>query len=357
MSTIENDPLAKRLARLRLSSGLVLAGFVFNAGLIVLPVAYFTHSTLAALVCLGAMAVVVLGLALYAETFLLRRVGARPLGADEYPWLRPMVAELALGAGIAVPEVLIADEEQLNAFTAGTGAGSKIVFLTGLLDRLPRAELRAVAAHELGHVVNRDVSLSVWSFAISGWVSTMAAVSGIAFAGVVEFSKQLARMGDGMGPLGQLLAITFALVGFVLAGFLWLVTQVWQLSSRLVEFGFSRERELLADVTGVALVGEPHTLAAALATISESPGVPHGSQAVARFCIITPAASGGGRWDDLLSTHPAPSLRIAELKRLAESPLPQLAPGWQGVGPLTWVAPMGSLGVLVLLALIVPMCA
>lgn len=353
MDTIEDNPLTNRLARLRFSSGLVLAGFVFNAGLVVLPVAYFTHSTMAALVSLGVMAVVVLFLALYAETFLLDRAHARPLAAGEYPWLRPMVAELALGAGMPTPEVLVADDEVLNAFTVGTGSRSKIVFLTGLLERLPREEVRAVAGHELGHVANRDVSLGVWSFAISSWVSTMGRASGVAFVMMVEFSKQLAAMGAEFGPIGQLLAISFAAVGFAFAGLFWLITQVWLLSSRLVEFGFSRDREFLADVTGAALVGEPLSLAAALATIAESPGLPHGSQAAARFCIMTPMASGG-RWDDLLSTHPAPAQRIAELKRLSASPLPKLTPDWQGVGPLTWMAPLGSVVVLLLLALIVP---
>jgi heat shock protein HtpX len=355
--TIEYNPLASRLARLRFSSGLVLAGFVFNAGLIVLPVAYVTHSTMAALICLGLMAVVVLVLALYAETFLLNKVGARPPAEGEYRWLRPLVAELALGAGIAVPEVLVSDDEELNAFTTGTGRRSKIVFTAGLLERLPREEVRAVAAHELGHVVNRDVSLAVWSSAISGWVSTMGRVAGVAYVMVVEFSKRLPMVGEDMGPIGQLLAFTFAVLGFMLAGLLWLVTQVWLLSSRLVEFGFSRDREFLADVTGAALVGEPLSLAAALTTLSESAGLPRGSQVVGRFCIITPAASGGGRWDDLLSTHPAPTLRIAELERLSKSPLPKLTPDWQGVGPMAWIAPVGSLAVLFLLALIVPTCA
>ena len=70
---------------------------------------------------------------------------------------------------------------------------------------------------------------------------------------------------------------------------------------------------------------------------------------------MTPAASGG-RLDDLLSTHPAPQQRIGELERLAGSPLPKLSPDWQGIGPLTWMAPAASLGVLLLIALIVPAC-
>lgn len=349
------DPLSARLQALRLSSGFVLAGFLFNAGIVVLAVATLTGSAVYALVAMALMALLVGGLALFADTFLLNRVGARPLDAQEFPWLEPMVRELAASAGMPIPNVLIADTEVPNAFTVGLGNSGRILFTTGLLDRLPQQEVRAVAAHELGHVINRDVSLGVWAWAISSWVATVSSVVSLVASAVMAFFRILpstASEGEANGFIGLGL-LMIGLIGLAIGWLLRLAVQAWSLASRLGQLAFSREREFLADATGAAITRDPRSLAAALATLAEAPALPAGSAMVGRFCIVTPAARGGG-WDELLSTHPSTEKRIEALRKLRADELPVLDADWQGVGSVNWLLPAASGVLLFVMALVIP---
>lgn len=96
-----SSALTSRLTSLRFAAAFVLAAFLFNAGIAILLVAYISKSVLASLIALAVMAAIVGGLALYSETFHLRATGARPLQPGEFPWLRPMVLQLAGQTGIA----------------------------------------------------------------------------------------------------------------------------------------------------------------------------------------------------------------------------------------------------------------
>lgn len=350
-----SNPVSARLEGLRLSSGFVLAGFLFNAGVVVLVVALLTGSTAYALIAMAVMAAVIAGLAFFADTFLLNRVGARPLNTNEFPWLEPMVRELAEGAHIAIPRVMISDSEAPNAFTVGTGNGTRLLFTTGLLDRLPQREVRAVAAHELGHAINKDVSLGVWAWAISSWVASVAAALALVASGIMLFFRVLPSSAskDEAGGFVGIALLIIGLTGMVIGWLLQLLVRGWSFGSTLGQLAFSREREFLADATGAAITRDPRALAAALATLAEAPALPNGSAMVGRFCIITPAARGGG-WDELLSTHPATEKRIEALQRLRTDELPVLDGSWEGVGSVNWLLPVASGVLLFVLALVIP---
>jgi heat shock protein HtpX len=145
------DPIARRKASLRLAAGVALAGFILNAGLVVLVVGALSSSIPTAIVALGLLAAVVLLLGLVAEPFIMRMSGARPLLDGEYPWLRSLVEDLARQTNSTAPRLYIADQAPYNAFAIGTGSNAKIAFYSGLLRDFPEDEVRAVAAHELGH--------------------------------------------------------------------------------------------------------------------------------------------------------------------------------------------------------------
>ncbi len=349
----ERNPLAARINALRLASAFVLAGFLVNAAVVVVIVAIVTKSTFGSLTCLAVMAAVIGGMAVVGEQQALRSAGARPLRPDEYPWLRPMIADLARKVGIAAPAVLISEDGAPNAFTMGTGRHTKISFTTGLLRLLPREQVRGVAAHEIGHVVNQDVVLQVWTSAVLSWVSFVGALVLTCAAAIFEMSRSLPDALDSEGELGLVVGFIVGAVGCVFAAFVWAIAQVWVALAMLVQLALTRQLEYLADATGAAITRDPRSLTRALNSLSQGERRMRGAAAVGPFCIVRPVASGGW-WDNLWSTHPPPERRIEELDRLNTSELPTLGDSWRGVGPIAWLLPLGSVAALVLLVLSVP---
>ncbi len=338
--------LERRLTTLRWTAAFVLAGFLLNAGLVVLLISSISGSALVALGALGIMAIFVVCFALFAETFLLSTTGARALVPGEFPWLRPMVEEMALNIGIEPPVVLISDQPALNAYTTGIGKSTKIVFMAGLLESLSHDELRAVAAHELGHVVNKDVSMGLWSWAVSSWVALVSMVSLTLAALIYGLSQGLGEQGGKDGDWAGFAMMFFAV-------FLRIVIRLWGLIAKLTDLAISRQREHLADATAVAITRDAGALSSALTKIAENPSVARGAAVAGRFCIMSPMMAGGW-WDQLTSTHPSPESRIKALSQLSTDDLPEIDADWRGIGGESWILPAGALGVLAILAVAIP---
>jgi heat shock protein HtpX len=351
---MRDDPIARRVANIRLSAAIVLAGFLLNAGLVVLLVSFISRSVLIALATLGVMGAFVLIVAVFTEWFLLNATGARPLLAGEFPWLLPMVHDLAEKAGIAEPRVLVSDQNALNAYTTGSGDHAKMVLYTRLIHELPREQVRAVAAHELGHILNRDISLAVWTGAIFSWVLLVKTLAVVVALFIFEFFKALPGYLEDMGPLGAFVGILLAAMGFMVAGFIWIVAHGWAFVAQLMQLALTRQREYLADATGAAITGEPSALAHALASIAVDPSIGRGAGLAARFCIVSPAVAGGW-WDEMLSTHPSTERRIEELSKLPAGGGSPAARDWPGIGSLSLFLPAGTIVLVALLALSIPL--
>jgi heat shock protein HtpX len=347
------DVLERRIANLRIAAGVVLAGFMLNAVLAIFLIAWMGASLQITFFALLAMAVVVAVAALYGDTFLTRATGARPLSRDEFPWLIPMVAALAQRAGIPAPTVLVADQDVFNAYTAGRDGRAKIVFFRGLLQQMPPDQVRAVAAHEIGHVVNRDVPLAVWAEAIFAWVTVVTMVVSIVASLIKGFSEALPKaMGD--EPLALLFAIPVALVGFVIAGTVWFVGQAWKFLAGLMQLALTRQREFLADATAVALTGQPGVFADALATLEAYPAAMQGAARVRRFCIVAPLVQN--RWSgDLFSTHPSTVRRIEEVLKLPPVAVSLQEKEWKGLGSVAMFIPAATIFGFAVVVLAIPL--
>jgi heat shock protein HtpX len=229
----------------------------------------------------------------FSDKLVLSMYGAQPVEGTE---LNAIVEELAARGGMPVPKVYLIESDQPNAFATGRNPQHAAVAATrGLMRRLDRDEVRAVLAHELGHVRNRD-SLTMTITAVLAGAIGMLAQSLFFFGG--GFGGRDERNSP-LGGIGALLVMILA-----------------PIAAMLVQLAISRSREYEADRAGAELSGEPRALASALQKISHAAEAipnPRAEQhpASAHLFIINPLHGRGA--DNLFSTHPSTESRIARL--------------------------------------------
>lgn len=217
---------------------------------------------------------------------------SKPVTEAEAPELYQIVRELAAGARAPMPRIYVSEMAQPNAFATGRNPEHAAVSVTrGILEMLDRRELRAVLAHELSHVMNRDIL-----------VSTIASAIGSAFT-YLAYMVFFFGGDDDENPLG--------VVGFLLV---WLVAP---LAAGLIQMAVSRSREFQADESGAMLSQDPEGLASALLKLeTASRRVPAPvNPAQAHLFIVNPLRAGGVA--TLFSTHPPTEERVRRLRERA----------------------------------------
>jgi heat shock protein HtpX len=219
---------------------------------------------------------------------------SKPVTEAQAPDLYGIVRELAAEARAPMPRIYVSEMAQPNAFATGRNPEHAAVSVTsGILQILDRRELRAVLAHELSHVMNRDILVSTIASAIAS-AFTYLAYMAFFFGG-----------DDDESPIGGL--------GFLL---LWLVAP---LAAGLIQMAVSRSREYQADESGAILSHDPEALASALLKLeSTSRRVPAPvNPAQAHLFIVNPLRAGGVA--SLFSTHPPTEDRVRRLQTLAQT--------------------------------------
>ena len=229
----------------------------------------------------------------FSDRLALKMSRARPLGEGEAPAVEEDVRDLAERAGLPMPRLFVIPSEQPNAFATGRSPKKSAVAVTeGLVRLLPREEVRAVLAHELAHVKNRDVL-----------VTTIAAMIGAAIAAIAHFLQFSWLFGgdDNDSPLGFVGVIAAIIVA--------------PLAAMLLQLAVSRQREFLADETAAKLLGEGRPLASALSNLHRGvEAIPMAvNPATASLYIANPLRGGG--MSSLFSTHPPIPQRIERLRR------------------------------------------
>jgi heat shock protein HtpX len=232
----------------------------------------------------------------FSDSIALKATRSRPVGEHEAPEIYAIVRELATGAKAPMPRIYVSEMAQPNAFATGRSPDHAAVAVTqGILQILDRRELRAVLAHELSHVLNRDIL-----------VSTIAAAIGSAFTYLAYMAFFFGGSDDDDSPLGGLSFLLLWLVGPLAAG--------------LIQMAVSRSREYQADESGAFLSRDPEALATALVKLEEyAKGVPaQVNPAQAHLFIVNPLrgrAAGGVA--TLFRTHPPTEERIRRLQEIA----------------------------------------
>jgi heat shock protein HtpX len=233
----------------------------------------------------------------FSDRIVLRMYGAQELSQSDAPELYATVRELAMAAGMPMPRLYLVPSESPNAFATGRSPSHAAVAVTaGILRLLSRAELRAVLAHELSHVRNRDTLISAIAATLAGVILMVARMAQFAamFGGMRRDDR------DGASGLELLVMVVVA-----------------PLAAMLIQMAVSRSREYQADASGAKISHSPHDLASALEKIAGASGripLPAGP-ATAHLWIVNPLR---GSWiANLFSTHPPVEERIRRLRAMA----------------------------------------
>lgn len=225
---------------------------------------------------------------------------AKEADKKKYPQLYSIIKEIAGKAGVPMPKVYIMDTPQSNAFATGRNPKHAAVAVTaGIMQILEDKELRAVLAHELGHVKNRDILISTVAATIAGvisYVAMMARWSAI-FGGMGNRDNQ------NQGNILELLVL--AIIAPIMA--------------MVIQLAISRSREYLADETGAHISKDPLALASALEKIGKSvhdhPFARMGkTEATAHLFISNPLKASA--FLELFSTHPSTEARCKRLREM-----------------------------------------
>ena len=220
--------------------------------------------------------------------------GAKEIVKKDNPRFYNIVENLSITTGLPMPKVYIIDDPAPNAFATGRDPQHAIVAATtGLLDIMDDKELTAVMAHEMSHVKNYDIRVSMIVF---GLVCVIGLISDIAFR--MMFYGNRRRDNEG-SPVGYFLIVIAAILSPILAA--------------IAQLAVSREREYLADASAVNITRYPEGMIDALKKL-QSHSQPMKSQNVAAASMYINDPLRKGFFNNLLSTHPPIEKRIERLE-------------------------------------------
>jgi heat shock protein HtpX len=232
----------------------------------------------------------------WSDKIVLRMYGAQEVTEAQAPELYNMVHRLATKASVPMPKLYIIPSEQPNAFATGRNPSHAAVAVTeGIMRILDREELEGVLAHELSHVLNRDVLIGTIAATLAGAITYLAHMAQwAAFMGGGRHDDE-----DSPSPIAMIVMAVIA-----------------PLAAMLVQMAVSRSREFHADATGARLIGQPWPLAKALEKLDmASRAIPmNANPATAHMFIVNPLR--GETLMRLFSTHPSTEERVARLRAM-----------------------------------------
>jgi len=235
------------------------------------------------------------------DKLVLAQSQARELAPGAEPQLRNIVETLSIGLGIAPPRIYVIDDTAPNAFATGRDPKHAWLVVTrGLLDKLDRTELEGVIAHEMSHVVNRDIRVMLLVTVLVGTVTLLSdwMLRSFAWGGG-------GRRGRDRGGGGIILIIAIALA---------ILTPI---VATLIQLAVSRQREYLADASGALLTRYPLGLANALRKIAaDTEALEVANKATASLYIANPLKDAPRALDGLFDTHPPIAERIRRLEAM-----------------------------------------
>ncbi|MFH1371018.1 MAG: M48 family metallopeptidase [Planctomycetota bacterium] len=246
------------------------------------------------------------------DSILLSASNARRVTHDVHPRLFNVVEEMSIASGLPMPKVYIINDPAPNAFATGRKPESASIAVTaGLLGKLNRDELQGVVAHEMSHILHRDILFVTLAGVMLGSVALLSQVflRSFYYSSLGGSRRRYSSGGKGAGG-GAALFILIAVLAAILA----------PIMTQLLYFALSRRREYLADAGAARLTRYPEGLASALEKIAGdgSPQLISANQVTAPMFIVNPFKKKGQlKLSDLTSTHPPISERIRILRNMS----------------------------------------
>jgi heat shock protein HtpX len=249
-----------------------------------------------AVIALVFAAVMNIGSYWYSDRIVIRMYRGREIQEQDDPELYGVVQGLAQRNHMPMPQLYLIPSESPNAFATGRNPQHAAVAVTaGIRRLLTHRELEGVLAHEISHVVNRDILVGSIAATLAGAIMMLANMA--QWAMIFGGGRSDERNNGGIAGL---------LAGVILA----------PIAAMLIQMAVSRTREFQADASGARLVRDPEALASALRKISayaERVPLPASPQ-TAHLFIVNPLR--GASLQRLFSTHPPLEQRIARLREI-----------------------------------------
>lgn len=224
--------------------------------------------------------------------------GAHEIQKHDNPRLWRAVENLAITEGMPMPKVHIIEDNAFNAFATGRDPNhAHVAITTGLLDALEDSELQGVMAHEIGHIKNYDIRVSMIVFGLVMIVSILADL-------FLRMSLFGSRNRDDNSSAGSIIAIA-AIVAMIIS----------PIVAVMIQSAISRKREYLADASGALTTRYPEGLARALEKIQAGGSeIRRQNTSTAHLFIANPLKGKG--FSSLFSTHPPIEDRIQRLRSM-----------------------------------------
>lgn len=222
--------------------------------------------------------------------------GAREITQRDNPRFYNIVENLTIATGLPMPKVYIIDDPAPNAFATGRNPNvASVAATTGLIELMDDRELTGVMAHELAHVGNFDIQLSLVAFACTVMISFLADM-----LLRINFRSKRSRDDDSS------IFLILMLIAAVLAPF----------AAAVIRLAVSRNREYLADSTAALTTRDPEALASALAKLKVA-GRPLRKSSASMDNMYITSSLKKGFFSNLMSTHPPIEERIDRLAKMA----------------------------------------
>lgn len=242
------------------------------------------------------------------DQILLASSKAQLITPDVHPMLFNVVEEMTIAAGLSkMPKVYIINDPAPNAFATGRKPETASVAVTaGLLGRLNRDELQGVIAHEMSHIIHRDILFVTLAGVMLGSIVLLSHVflRGMFYSSIAGSRRRYSGGGRGGGQ-AQAIFLIIAILAAILA----------PIFAHILYFSLSRRREYLADAGGARLSRYPEGLASALEKISSAHIRQESANPVTAPMYIS-APFKGKKAAELFSTHPSAEERIRILRSM-----------------------------------------
>ena len=284
----------KQIAENKRRTAYIIIGFVMMIGMIAAIFAWANNDPWIAVWTIVVAMVYALIQYYAAGSLAMAMTGAKEIEKKDNPRLYNIVENLSITTGLPMPKVYIIDDKAPNAFATGRDPQhASVAATTGLLDVMNDKELNAVMAHEMSHVKNYDIRVSMIVF---GLVCVIGLISDLAFRFMFYGSRRRDNEGS---PVGYVLILVVAILSPIVAA--------------LAQMAVSRQREYLADASAVNITRYPEGMIDALKKL-QSHSAPMKSQNIATEAMYINNPLRKGFFNNLLSSHPPIEKRIERLE-------------------------------------------